>query len=145
MRRQPERAEQRAIVRLLSLCGCQVWPIGTTRRHGDYHGTMQAPGLPDLLAFLPRGGGLLCVEVKAEGGRLRHDQVRFRTACLDCEAPFLVHHVVGGQDAVIAYLLELGLLRAHQVPYYRQPVESAPCPSSKASSSDSPSAPASDS
>jgi hypothetical protein len=27
--------------------------MGTTRRRGDYPGTMQTPGIPDLMAFLP--------------------------------------------------------------------------------------------
>lgn len=120
-RRQPEAAEQRAIVQLLRTIGCLVWPIGTHRRRGEYQGTMMAPGLPDILAHLPRGMGLLCVEVKAKGGRLRPEQEVFRNACLACEAPWQVHHVVGGLDAVIAYLIELGLLRPDQVAHYRVP------------------------
>jgi hypothetical protein len=115
MRRQPERAIQAHVAALLRHVGADVYVLGTTRRRGDYHGTMQTPGLPDLLAFLPRGGGLLAVECKAPGGRLRPEQETFRTACLACEAPFLTHHVVGGLDAVIAYLIDLGLLRADQV------------------------------
>ena len=71
MRRQPEGHAQRAIVQLLSHVGCLVWTLGTTRRRGDYHGTCQSPGLPDLIAHLPNGGGVLFVEVKAKGGRLR--------------------------------------------------------------------------
>ena len=120
-RRQPEAAEQHAIVQLLCTVGCQVWTLGTHRRRGDYHGTMQSPGLPDLLAFLPRAGGLLCIEVKAKGGRLRPEQETFRNACLACEAPWQVHHVVGGLDAVIAYLIALGLLKPEQVAAYRLP------------------------
>ena len=120
-RRQPEAAEQHAIVQLLCTVGCQVWTLGTHRRRGDYHGTMQSPGLPDLLAFLPRAGGLLCIEVKAKGGRLRPEQEVFRNACLACEAPWQVHHVVGGLDAVIAYLIALGLLKPEQVAAYRLP------------------------
>jgi hypothetical protein len=125
-RRQPEAAEQRAIVQLLRVVGCQAWTLGTHRRRGDYQGTNQSPGLPDVLAFLPKGGGLLCVEVKAKGGRLRPEQETYRNACLACEAPWQVHHVVGGQDAVIAYLIGVGLLHAHQVPYYRQPLTLMP-------------------
>ena len=118
-RRQPERAEQRAIVQLLCALGCPVWTLGTHRRHGDYHGTMQSPGLPDLLAFLPRGMGLLVVEVKSPKGRLRPEQEVFRNACLACESPWQVHHVVGGLDAVIGYLIQLGLLQSQDVAHYR--------------------------
>ena len=119
MRRQPERAEQRAIVQLLSTVGCRVFVLGTTRPRGDFHGTCQSPGLCDLLAFLPNGGGVLFVEVKAKGGRLRPEQEVFRNASLACEAPWQAHHVVGGLDHVIAYLVRLGLLTANQVPHYR--------------------------
>jgi hypothetical protein len=121
-RRQPERYAQGAIVQLLRTVGCQAWTLGTTRRRGDHHGTMQTPGLPDLLAFLPRGLGLLCIEVKAPKGRLRPEQEVFRNAALACEAPYMVHHVVGGLDAVIAYLISLGLLQAQNVPHYRVPL-----------------------
>lgn len=120
-RRHPERAEQAAIRQLLLHLGADVWTLGTTRRRGDYPGTMQTPGLPDLLAVLPRGLGVLFVEVKAPGGRLRDEQRRFRQACVSCELPYRVHHVVGGQDAVIAYLVSLGLVRVEQVPHYRVP------------------------
>jgi hypothetical protein len=124
MRRQPERQEQQAIVKLLRLIGAETWVTGTHRRKGEYQGTMMTPGLPDVFSFLPRGLGLLCIEVKSATGRLRPEQIVFRDACLACEAPYRVHHVTGGQDAVIAYLLALGLLAHHQVPYYRQPAES---------------------
>lgn len=119
MRRQPERHEQRAIVQLLSTVGCRVFVLGTTRPRGDFHGTCQSPGLCDLLAFLPNGGGLLAIEVKAPGGRLRPEQEVFRNCCLACEQPWQVHHVVGGLDSVIHYLIQLGLLKADQVPFYR--------------------------
>ena len=120
--RHPEALEQRAIVQLLHTVGCQVWVLGTTRRRGDHPGTMQSPGLPDLLAFLPRGMGLLCIEVKAKGGRLRPEQETFRNATLACAAPWQVHHVVGGLDAVIGYLMSLGLLKAQDVAHYRVPL-----------------------
>jgi hypothetical protein len=124
-RRQPERLEQRAIVQLLCALGCPVWTLGTHRRRGDYHGTMQSPGLPDLLAFLPLDTGLLCIEVKAKGGRLRPEQEVFRNACLACESPWQVHHVVGGLDTVIGYLMSLGLLKAQDVAHYRVPLTPA--------------------
>lgn len=119
MRRQPERQEQRAIVQLLAHVGCSVWILGTTRPRGDFRGTCQSPGWPDVGAFLPNGGGFLWVEVKAPGGRLRPEQREFRELCLLCKSPFGVHHVVGGLDAVIAYLVRLGLLRPEQVAHYR--------------------------
>jgi hypothetical protein len=118
-RRQPEKFEQRAIVRLLTTLGFEVYVLGTHRPSGDHQGTCQTKGLPDLLAFFPRGLGLLAIEVKAPGGALRPEQRVFRDRCLACEAPYKVHHVVGGQNAVIAYLVSMGTLRADQVPLYR--------------------------
>ena len=121
-RRHPERDEQAHIVRLLRTVGAEVWTLGTTRRHGDYQGTNQAPGLPDLLSFLPVPDGgrvLLVVEVKAPGGRLRPDQVRFR----DCCRAAGIHHITGGIDAVIAWLLEHGYLKPDQVAFHRLPLE----------------------
>jgi len=121
-RRQPERAEQAHIVRLLRTLGSDVWTLGTTRRRSDYQGTNQAPGLPDLLAFLPASDGgrvLLVVEVKASGGRLRPDQVRFR----DCCRAAGIAHVTGGVDAVIAWLLDHGYLKPEHVAHYRLPQE----------------------
>ena len=87
---------------------------------------MQSAGIPDLLAFLPstREPGrlvLVCVECKRRGGRLRPEQAIFRERCRAAG----VAHVVGDLDAVIAFLVEQGFLRATQVPSYRQPV-SAP-------------------
>ena len=64
-RRHPERVIQSHIVGLLRQVGCQVYVLGTTRPKGDYHGTCQTAGLPDVLALLPRGLGVLFVEVKA--------------------------------------------------------------------------------
>jgi hypothetical protein len=119
VRRQPERAAQRAIVQLLSQVGCRVWVLGTTRPRGDFRGTCQSPGLPDLIAHLPGGGGVLFVEVKAGKNTLRPEQRDFRQLCLLCAAPFGVHHIVGGLDNVIAYLVKLGLLKADQVASYR--------------------------
>ena len=121
-RRQPEAAEQRAIVGLLRTVGCEVWVTGTHRRRGDYQGTMMTPGLPDVIALLPGDRGVLFVEVKAEGGRLRPDQIRFRDACLRAmDAGRGVTYATGGLDAVIVTLIGLGLLKPDQVPYYRLP------------------------
>jgi hypothetical protein len=60
---------------------------------------------------------VLCVEVKASGGRLRPEQVAFRQACGEAD----VAHLVGGLDAVIAWLVDRGYIRAESVPHYRQP------------------------
>ena len=124
--RQRERSDQAGIVQLLRSLGAQVYVLGTTRRRGDHPGTMQTAGLPDLIVFLytapaRRQAGLLFprrllyVEVKAPGGRLRPQQVQFR----DCCAEARVDHLVGGLDAVIAWLIAEGYLQSNQVPHYR--------------------------
>lgn len=117
-RRQPERAIQAQGVRLLKTLGAAVWTIGTTRRKGDYMGTMQTPGLPDVLAFLPVRGlrerRLLVWEAKAPKGRLRPEQAEFRDQCLFAG----VAHVVGGTDALVAWLVQERYLHADQVPHY---------------------------
>lgn len=51
--RLPEKAVQQQIVHLLRSLGAHVYEIGTRRRRQDYPGTMQSPGIPDLVAFLP--------------------------------------------------------------------------------------------
>jgi hypothetical protein len=117
MRRQPERAIQAHVVRLLRHVGADVYVLGTTRRRGDYHGTMQTPGLPDLIAFLPRALGVLFVEVKAPGGTLRPEQAAFRASCMALVSS-QVYHVTGGLDAVMLRLMQLGLLKADQVAHY---------------------------
>ncbi len=127
--RVPEKAVQAHIVQLLRSIGGQVYVMGTTRRRGDFAGTMQTPGIPDLMAFLPardcphpapaaRGRVFLFVEVKARGGRLRPEQLAFAEGCVAAGVP----HVVGDLDAVIAWLVEHGYVKADSVPHYRQPV-----------------------
>lgn len=119
-RRQPEKVEQQHVVQLLRSIGCRVWVTGVHRRTGDYQGTMMTPGLPDVIAFLPRALGVLFVEVKAEGGRLRPEQAEFRKLAIDVEfAGGRVYHVVGGLDAVIVRLVAMGLVREDAVPHYR--------------------------
>lgn len=125
-RRRPERREQEAIARLLRSLGAMVYVLGTVRRRGDYPGTMQSPGLPDLLAFVPvppdrRLRRFLSVEVKAPGGRLRPAQAVWRDWC----AAAGLAHVIGGLDEVIAWLLAEGVLRREEVAWYRQPVDRA--------------------
>jgi hypothetical protein len=119
----PEKVIQQQIVRLLRSLGAAVYVMGTARPRGDYAGTCQTPGIPDLVVFLPsRGTGtneqrLVYVEVKAAGGTLRPAQADFRAHCLAAD----VAHVVGDLDAVIAWLMDYGYLKAEAVPYYRLP------------------------
>lgn len=121
-RRAPERAIQSQGARLLRTIGGRVWELGTTRRRGDYAGTMQTPGLPDVLAFMPPREPhlwrLLVWEAKAPGGRLRPEQAIFRELCQFAG----IHHVVGDLDALIAWLLEHGYLRRDQIAHYRAPI-----------------------
>lgn len=124
-----ERVEQEQIKTLIRSVGGKVWSLGTTRRGGDYQGTMQTPGFPDLCAFVPvptvnaagqslgRQPQLLFVEVKARGGRLRPEQALFRDECGFAK----VEHVVGGLDAVLAWMLVRGVVTESSVPHYRLP------------------------
>ena len=50
---QLEKEIQADIVKLLNTVGAAVYKIGTTRKKGDHQGTMQTPGIPDLVAFVP--------------------------------------------------------------------------------------------
>lgn len=123
--RVPEKTVQSHIVQLLRSIGGRVYVLGTVRRRGDFPGTMQSPGVPDLIAFVRLPGDLLprtaCVfiECKAAGGRLRPEQAEFRALCEASGTP----HVVGDLDAVIAWLVERGVVKADQFPHYRQPQE----------------------
>ena len=119
-----EKTVQAQILHLLRSVGAKVWVTGVPRRRGDFQGAMRTPGLPDLLAFVPPpkptdpfiGWTLLCVEVKARGGRLREEQADFASCCLNAD----VAHIVGGLAEVIAWLLRRGLVRDEQLPHYRQ-------------------------
>ena len=117
----PERVIQSHIVQLLRTLGAKVWELGTTRSRKDHHmGTRQTPGLPDVIAFLPTKHGerhLLIVEAKAPKGRMRPAQLEFRDCCLEAH----VAHVTGDLDAVIAWLVQTGYLRAENVAHYRRP------------------------
>jgi len=122
---QREKVEQAHVVQLLRAIGGRAYVLGTRRRAGDYQGTMQSPGVPDVIGFVPVGSTvagtrrtlLVFVECKAAGGRLSPDQVLFRELCLAAG----VEHVVGDLDAVIAWLVEHGAAKASQFPHYRQP------------------------
>lgn len=136
MRRKPvqrEKHEQAAIVQLLRSIGAAVYVLGTRRPAGkpcptcgtfvpEHQGTRQTPGLPDLYVVLPRRDSAyardpLWIEVKAAAGRLSEEQQTFQTLA-DLGR---VGHVVGGIDAVIAWLVDRGYLRTGQVPHYRLP------------------------
>lgn len=133
--RQRERSEQAAIVHLLRSLGAKVYTLGTTRRRGDFMGTMQSPGLPDVIAFIKRKTWydvgvppldgvtrrLVFIECKAKGGRLRPEQQELREMCLAGD----IAHIVGGVDDVIAWLINQRYLKADQVAHYRvlQPAE----------------------
>jgi hypothetical protein len=119
----PERVEQAHGVKLLRSLGAQVWVLGTTRPKGDFHGTCQTPGISDCVVALPRGLGMLFWEVKSAKGRLRPEQEQFRLACMACEAPNQVHYVTGDANALIEWLMMLGLLKKDAVAWYRMPKE----------------------
>ncbi len=116
----PERAEQQKALRLLRSLGARVWVAGTTRKAGDYQGTMQTPGLPDLpFVFLPRAGActLLVVEMKSPtAARAKHagrspEQVEFAQLCELAH----VHYFCGDCNGLISWLISHGFLRDDQV------------------------------
>jgi hypothetical protein len=119
-RAKPEAAEQEKALRLLRSMGARVWVAGTTRKRGDYQGTMQTPGLPDLpFVFLRRGDGytLLVVEMKSPtaarsklAGR-SPEQVEFAQLCELSD----INYFCGDCDGLIGWLISHGFLRADQV------------------------------
>ena len=131
----PEKVVQQHVVQLLRSIGADVWVLGTRRAKGDYPGTRQTPGLPDVLACLPThmaprwtqepDGHIyrtdkrvwLAIECKSDTGRLRPEQQHFRQCCHDSD----MLHVTGGLDDVIAKLVQLGYLKAESVAHYRRP------------------------
>jgi hypothetical protein len=123
--RVPEKIEQAHVVQLLRSIGGKVYVLGTRRRKGDFHGTMMTEGLPDVISFLPMrtrscqapARRMLVVECKAVGGRLRPEQSKFRDLCQTAD----IAHIVGGLDAVIAWLATEGYVNANSFPHYRQP------------------------
>jgi hypothetical protein len=119
----PEKTEQAHIVQLLLRLNAAVFVLGTRRPRGDYPGTRQTPGLPDLVAFLPstreQGTRQVWIECKAVGGRLRSEQQDFKTLCESAG----VAHIVGTFDDVIAWLSANGYVNAAAFPHYRQPKE----------------------
>lgn len=120
-----EKHEQADGVRLLQSLGARVYVSGTHRRSGDYQGTMQTPGIPDVEAFLPpprwRPAGLarqvLKWECKRPGGKLSPAQRDYADLCQQAA----VAHVAGDLNALIAWLVGAGYLRPDQLPHDRQP------------------------
>lgn len=111
-----EKVEQQHIVQLVRSLGGAVYILGTKRRKGDYQGTNQTPGVPDLLAFVPvRGSGVVLhcyIEVKRKGGVMSEAQEGFQAACMRSG----VRHVVGTYDDVLAMFIDWGVLDAVNVP-----------------------------
>lgn len=109
-----EAAEQSAIVQLLEQLGAKVYVLGTKRKRGDHPGTMQTPGVADLIVFLRdrRDPGcqarrLVFIEVKRQrGGRFSQQQIEFREMCSAAR----VDHVGGSLDAVTEWLSEQCLI-----------------------------------
>ena len=118
-----EKVEQAHILQLIASVGGTAYVLGTRRPKGDYQGTRQTPGVPDVIAFVPkptmRGHGMqiaLFIEVKRSvGGRLSPEQSAFRDHCRFSGQ----EHVVGGLNAVIAWMVQNGVITDRQVPHYR--------------------------
>lgn len=119
---QREKVEQEHGVQLLRALGAKVYVSGTRRRAGDYQGTMQTPGIPDVEAWLPgarhgfpRLRVLLKWEVKSAAGKMSPAQLEYRELCIQAS----VAHVCGDFDALIAWLIQQKWLREDQVAHYR--------------------------
>ena len=113
-----EKEIQADIVKLLETVGAAVYKIGTKRKKGDHQGTMQTPGIPDLVAFVKVPWGThpemvkassvqLWIEVKRPGGTMAGAQRAFRVRALEagCE------HVVGGVPEVVDWLKARGVVK----------------------------------
>jgi len=119
-----EKVVQRDCIALYVAIGCHysakdetdIYVLGTRRRRGDHQGTMQTPGICDLWVFLPACAPLAkpgavtptCVwhEVKAEDGVPSEAQLRFQQKCFNRG----IAHVMGGVDALTAFLIQHGFL-----------------------------------
>jgi hypothetical protein len=131
-----ERYEQADGIKLLGSLGARVYVVGTKRRKGDYQGTMQTPGIPDVHAFLPvpkygnrplpwgQSRRLLHWEVKSDTGRPSPPQDEYRVLCQLAG----VWHVTGNLNALLAALVEHGYIRADQLTAQRQAVITVTAP-----------------
>ncbi len=120
-----EKSEQASIVNLVQHLGGHVYVLGSRRaqycglcgaRNGD-QGTRQTEGLGDLAVYLPppprirdlgRSWVFVWIECKGRGGTLSAEQVRFREINQRARVP----HLVGGLDAMLAFLQEGGWVKA---------------------------------
>ncbi len=120
-----EKYEQADGVKLLRSLGAAVYVLGTTRRAGDYQGTMQTPGIADIEAWMPvrvdtQNGAaetglrkLLKWEVKrARGARLSPEQKAYAAHCHAAG----VDYVCGDLTALMRWLVADGYLRRDQLP-----------------------------
>ena len=119
---QHEKRIQSQIVTLLRSVGAAVYVLGTRRGRGDYQGTRQTPGLPDIWTILPpsrigSGPAGVWIEVKAPHGKRSREQEAFAAGCNIASVPYLC----GGLDDVIAFLVERAYLKPAQLAHYRQP------------------------
>jgi hypothetical protein len=120
-----EKSEQAQILLLIQTLGGRAYVLGSRRaqycglcgaRNGD-QGTRQTEGLGDLAVYLPpppriRDLGtcwvFLWIECKGRGGTLSPEQVAFREINQRARVP----HIVGGLDAVLAWLQAGGWIKA---------------------------------
>jgi len=97
---------------MLESIGAAVYVLGTRRRRGDFQGTNQTPGIPDLYVVLPARGEIaarhLWIEVKTPGGRMRPAQQVFADLCESTG----MSHVWGDLDNVVGFLERGGWLKA---------------------------------
>ena len=122
------KAAQAQIVKLLITIGAKVYVSGTTRRKGDYQGTMQSAGIPDLEVFLPKRARVAnmrtCrvwkIEVKTGRATMTKAQRDYAELCLKAG----IAHIVGDLDTVIAWLVAEGYLTRGQVLHEHLPAPS---------------------
>jgi hypothetical protein len=125
-----EKNEQLAIRELMLRLGACEYVLGTKRKRGDFQGTMQTPGIPDLQFFLPEKRArfdanatpftrrFVIVEAKRErGGRFSPAQQEYRDLC----AAAGVEYIGGCLNDVIAWLIAEGYVKGDSVPHYRRP------------------------
>ena len=109
---QLEKEIQADIVKLLETVGAAVYKIGTTRKKGDHQGTMQTPGIPDLVAFVRVPCSTPTVQVWIEVKRttdstMSDAQTTFRKHALEAYR----EHIVGGVDEVLSWLKARGVVK----------------------------------